>query len=912
MNRRPSPHPSLIRWEGVSRFAGHARGNVRGSCSPSGFAKNRPRSVSPDRKETIPSHRKRLPWLAMAACLWMSLCTETRAGVVFGENSEFRYFKGMTEASSPDPTAWRSVDFDDSAWLVGSGPFYYEDSSGFTGNTSLSDMRGRYTCIYLRKTFAVASPAAVSEITLTVQSDDGCILWLNGTQIGGVNMPEGEPLYSDVSLPAAGEPNVDSFTVTDAASLLRPGMNVVAVQAFNCALSDSTDFLIAVACTSTLDESVPTLEQVIPAPGATVRELRQIEVFFTENVVGVDAADLWINGAPATALKEYSPRNYGFEFPEPPVGRVSVAWAANSGIGDLAVPPNPFAGGSWDYTLDPTAPPADILVSEFLTDNENGVRDDFGERSDWIELFNRGAEPVSLLGWSLTDDRDDVARWRFPNVTIAPNSYLLVWASNRDLADPSAALHTNFRLGNEGEYLGLANPQGQVVSEFAPTYPPQREDISYGRDRTSPELTGYFSTPTPGAPNALTGPGFAPDPVFSVAGGTFAESSLTVSLNAPSGTIRFTIDGTTPTGSSTAYAGPLTITTNTVVQARVFQAGLLPSSIVLQSYVLVSTSLSGFSSKLPLLIINTGRRSIPQDSRVPAFVTAIDTFRGRAALLSPPGFQGKAQIEIRGQSSTGFPKKAYNLEINDPSGNDLEVPLLGLPQESDWVLYAPYSDKPFLQNYLAFELHEKMGHYAPRRRFVEVFVDTSGGKLEYPGDYAGIYILLEKIKVDASRVDIARLTPQQNAEPEITGGYIVKKDKDSPGDRGFSTSGGAGFSGQALKYHEPKPREITPAQQNWIRNYLNQFEKAMYAANWLSATGTNHYSHYIDVDSFVDNHWIVEFAKQIDGYRLSNYMSKDRGGKLRMDPIWDWNLSFGNADYLEGWRTRRLVLHATR
>ncbi|MCZ7639929.1 MAG: CotH kinase family protein [Verrucomicrobia bacterium] len=103
-----------------------------------------------------------------------------------------------------------------------------------------------------------------------------------------------------------------------------------------------------------------------------------------------------------------------------------------------------------------------------------------------------------------------------------------------------------------------------------------------------------------------------------------------------------------------------------------------------------------------------------------------------------------------------------------------------------------------------------------------------------------------------------------------------------------------------MKFHEPKPREITLAQQNWLRNYLNQFERALYASDWLSRTGTSHYSHFIDADSFVDNHWIVEFPKQIDGYRLSNYFHKDRGGKVKMDPIWDWNLSFGNADYLEG------------
>ena len=73
----------------------------------------------------------------------------------------------------------------------------------------------------------------------------------------------------------------------------------------------------------------------------------------------------------------------------------------------------------------------------------------------------------------------------------------------------------------------------------------------------------------------------------------------------------------------------------------------------------------------------------------------------------------------------------------------------------------------------------------------------------------------------------------------------------------------------------------------------------------LTRTGTNHYAHYIDVDAFVDQHWIVEFPKQIDGYRISNFFSKDRNDKVKNVPIWDWNLSFGNANYLEGGLTKR-------
>ncbi len=648
------------------------------------------------------------------------------------------------------------------------------------------------------------------------------------------------------------------------------------------------------------ENSPPRVIETIPGAGASVPELAQVEIVFDENVSGVDASDLLVNGVPATAAVAYSPRDYAFVLPGLTAGTVQFTWAAGHGIQDLAVPPGAFEGGSWECTLNPSLAIPRVVISEFLADNEHGLRDDFAERSDWIELLNLETEAVSLEGWFLTDDASKPSKWRLPDVTIPARGYLLVWASERGVADPARPLHTNFKLGTGGEYLGLLDSHSNRVSEFAPVYPVQRGDVSFGRDVADPELTGYFPTPTPGTANSTSGPGFAEAPRFSVPGGVYTNASLAVTLSATRGSIRYTTNGTIPVASSAVYVAPLTITRSTPLQARVFEDGRLPGPIGVETYHLLGLSTTNFSSNLPLLLIHTAGKGISAESRIPAFVTAIEPFRGRASLRDVPQFVGKAQVEHRGQSSLGFPKKAMNLELSDNAGLDLEAPLLGLPEESDWVLYNPYSDKPLLQNFLAYELHEKMGHYAPRRRFVEVFVHTAPGRLEYPRDYAGIYLLVEKIKVDNHRVDIARLTPQQATEPEISGGYMIKKDKDSPGDRNFTTSGGGGFSGQALKFHEPKPREITPAQQAWIRNYLNQFEKALYATNWLSRTGTNHYAHYIDVDSFVDNHWMVEFAKQIDGYRLSNYMHKDRGGKLKMDPIWDWNLSFGNADYLDG------------
>src|SRR5512136_1953092 len=144
-----------------------------------------------------------------------------RSEVIVSEDSEWRYFKGLTEASTPDVGAWRLADFNDASWSLGRGPFYYEDSSGFSGKTAITDMRGFYTCVFLRRAFTVTNPTSVQELTLYLQADDGCLVWLNGTNVARVNMPDGEPLYSWTSLPAAGEPNVDTVVIANAGSLLR-------------------------------------------------------------------------------------------------------------------------------------------------------------------------------------------------------------------------------------------------------------------------------------------------------------------------------------------------------------------------------------------------------------------------------------------------------------------------------------------------------------------------------------------------------------------------------------------------------------------------------------------------------------------------------------------------------------------
>ncbi|MCX8107283.1 MAG: lamin tail domain-containing protein, partial [Verrucomicrobiae bacterium] len=577
---------------------------------------------------------------------------------------------------------------------MGRGPFYYENSPpGYTGNTQLADMRGGYVTLFLRKAFELAAPERVLSITLDLRVDDGCIVWLNGHRVALVNMPDGEPTYSTTALNADQEPYVFSTTFAPSPGMLVKGKNVIAVQAANVSLSGSSDFLFAASVQLEVDDTPPRVESVFPTPGSVVRELTGLEVTFSRAVQGVDAFDLLVNGVPAIRVEMLSPADYAFSFAEPPEGTVTVSWAPDHGITDTTGLAMPFAGDAWTYTLVKTAPPARIVISEFLADNETGVRDRDGTHADWIELRNLGDEPVSLEGWFLTDDAVNPTKWRFPDVAIGAAGYLLIWASAKDRTSPE--LHTNFKLSNDGEYLALLDAHTNIVDVFAPAYPPQRTDVSFGRDVVDPEIVGYFPKPTPGAPNENSGAGFAPDPVFSIPGGLLATNKLTVEIRAPSGVIYYSTNGVppSPTTGAIRYAGPITINSSTIFLARVYEDGLLPSKVVAECYQLVSPGLTNFSSNLPLLIIQPVRPSISGESasRTPVFVTAIEPFRGRSTLLGRAAHQGMGGLNIRGQSSRGFPKKPYRLELTDPAGVNQDVPLPGLPADDDWILHGPYS-----------------------------------------------------------------------------------------------------------------------------------------------------------------------------------------------------------------------------
>ena len=304
-------------------------------------------------------------------------------------------------------------------------------------------------------------------------------------------------------------------------------------------------------------------------------------------------------------------------------------------------------------------------------------------------------------------------------------------------------------------------------------------------------------------------------------------------------------------------------------------------------------------SNLPLIIIDTYGAEIPDEPRIPAYMGIIDNESGVNQLTDDfNDYDGHITIERRGNSSQWNDKRPYRFETVDQDGENNNVELLGMPEENDWVLYAPWQDKTMIRNVLAYQLSNDMGRYASRTRYVELYLN---------GDYQGIYVLMEKIKRDNDRVNISKLNPEEIEGDDLTGGYILKFDWFFTGDNigGFQSD----HDGITYNYHYPKPSDIVPEQEEYIQNYIDDFENIMLSSNYAdSITG---YPSIMNVESFVDFILVQELAKNVDAYRLSTYIYKDKDSidnRLTAGPVWDFNHGFGNCDYGQTWEPENWLL----
>ena len=542
---------------------------------------------------------------------------------------------------------------------------------------------------------------------------------------------------------------------------------------------------------------------------------------------------------------------------------------------------------------------AQVLINEFLASNHQGLADEDGDSSDWIEMYNAGLTAVDLQDYHLTDRVAQPQKWTFPSRWLPPGSYLVIFASGKDRY--GATLHTNFSLNASGEYLALSDAQGTVLSSFAPLFPPQSEDVSYGL--TQP-ISGtppvFFTQPTPGASNQSNVTLITP-PTIQPTGKTFLTSlTVTLTSTSPGAEIRYTTNGTVPLASSPLYTGALTVSATTRLRAAMFAGGQAVSPITGETYLLLSPELTGVSSNLPMMIVDNFSSLRPTNGALAEWmIFEPDASSQRSHLTATPNFTSRTYIKVHGSSTNNDPKYSLTLESRNQLDQDRQVRPLGMAADSDWVLSAPYYyDRSLLHNALAYGLEDAFGHHGVQTRQVEVYLNTDGGPVSQ-SDYYGLYTFCEKITRSPNRVNIEKLHPTDNSLPEITGGYLLKIDRPDPGDVGLTTIGG-----QTYFFVDPKEQAITTPQRQWLSGYLTNFWTSLNGVNFRDPL--NGYAAYLDIPAAVDYHLLSVALKNVDALRLSTFLSKQRGGKLTFGPAWDFDRSLESLDdrddHADTWR----------
>ncbi len=405
----------------------------------------------------------------------------------------------------------------------------------------------------------------------------------------------------------------------------------------------------------------------------------------------------------------------------------------------------------------------------------------------------------------------------------------------------------------------------------------------------------FYGAPSPGWYNTRGAETIAEAPSSSHETGLYAEPfEVTLSSSVPNAEIRFTLDGTEPTIHGLLYSAPLPIEENTTIAARSFVDGQVRSPVVRFDFAILDLALVDFSSDTPIVVFSTfGNRVTPRSFTRGLMVVVDPTDNGgRSRPLGNAHYVGSAGLKIRGSSSQGDPRNQYSLELWDSEGEDTNFPMLGFESDSDWILFSPplHTDQTLIRNQFIYGLSRAVGRYAPRSRFVELFLNTRDPTVTSQ-TYLGVYAFMEKIKRGKSRVDVEELEPFENSEPEVSGGYLLKIDRSDPGDVGFFAGG------REIQYVDPKESEITTAQAAWIKDYVDAFAATLGSSRLEDPDG---YASYIDVDSWIDHFLLIELARNPDALVLSTYMFKDRDGKLSMGPIWDFDIALGVVSHADG------------
>ena len=401
---------------------------------------------------------------------------------------------------------------------------------------------------------------------------------------------------------------------------------------------------------------------------------------------------------------------------------------------------------------------AQIQINELLAVNSTAAYDpDFGEFSDFAELRNVSAVAIHLAGFTLTDDPAETDKWTLPAITLAPGEHLLIWTDGLDkypgdtafvpfknAVKTMTALHAGFRLSGDGEYLGVFNPQGNLMDEL--TYCVQAGDLTYGRSATDPSQWLYFGEPTPGAMNSPYGSALMETPgvpVFSLAEGFYASPQmLQLSTTEPGAEIRFTFDGTTPNAGSPVFTGDFPVNLNLTIKARLYVPGKMPGKVITKSYFINE------NTQLPVLSITSNAANLYgfdfgilqnaiKDREVPATIEYYEPVTGERAFLAGVG------LRVFGSSIYNLPQRPISVRFKEKYGDEvLKYPLFEgkpVPRYSSFLLRNGGND------YNTAYFRDGLGVHLVKDKMDIDYQDYKPCIVFINGIYNGIYELRERL-----------------------------------------------------------------------------------------------------------------------------------------------------------------------
>jgi gliding motility-associated-like protein len=318
---------------------------------------------------------------------------------------------------------------------------------------------------------------------------------------------------------------------------------------------------------------------------------------------------------------------------------------------------------------------AQVLINEYSCSNISGPTDAFGEREDWVELYNAGAAPVDLTGYYLSDKSSNLTKWQIPSGSIPANGYMLVFYSGRGVVN-GTQLHPNFTLAQTtNEWIILTLPNGNVADSIKMVHM-TKQNHSVGRQTNASGIWKLFSTPTPNAANIGASNFYTPTPVFGVAPGFYsATQNVTITCSDPTATIRYTLDGSVPTTASTLYTGPVSITATKVLRAVAFSTDL-PSFTMSGTY-----------------FINVNH-TVPVVSIAGAGSGSVATLLNGNSSLTPQGFfelweadksfadKGEGEFNKHGNDSWAYDQRGFDFVMRDQFGYNHELEHKIFPEKS--------------------------------------------------------------------------------------------------------------------------------------------------------------------------------------------------------------------------------------